>query len=164
MSRSTSPDHGRRWWNAQREERVVRALKIGAALLAVVILGFATWGVIRMMEAPDQKLARTCATGPWALQTITDAGGPDAVADQPEALEPYTRLPAVTGIWLTDLRADASGAGQPDLARRAFLVLRGGFARNVDHLAAIERACADHLEATDTPPDPRSSFIPDAMR
>ncbi len=164
MSPATPPNLGRRWWNAQREERVVRALKISTAVLVVLVLGFATWGVVRLMEAPDQKLARTCATGPWALQTITAAGGPDAVEASPEALEPYTRLPAVTGIWLTDLRAHASGADRPELARQAFLVLRGGFIRNVDHLAAIEQACAAHLEATGTAPDPNSSFVPDAMR
>jgi len=164
VSSATPPNLGRRGWNARREERIVRTLKIGAVALIIVVLGFAAWGVIRLMEAPDTKLARTCATGPWALQTITDAGGPDAAAADPTVLEPYTRLPAVTGIWLTDLRAHATGAGQSDLARRAFLVSRGGISRNVDHLAAIERSCAAHLEATGTPPDPRTSFIPDTMR
>jgi len=153
------PPEGRRWWNARREERAILLLKVVAGLLAVGMVVGGVWVVRTMMDVPGQQLAETCAGGPWAIGSITDAGGPESAADDPDALTPYTAYPALTVMWLVELRGAATGAGDEDLARAAFMAYRGGLVADLDHLHTVERRCADHRDDHRVPPNPRDIFV-----
>ena len=152
------PPEGHRWWTARREERAIVALKISAGVLAVAVVLGGVWVVRAMMDLPGRQLAETCATGPWAVGSITAAGGAGAAADDPDALAPYTSYPALTAMWLADLRGAATGAGDQELARAAFLAYRGGLVADLDHLDTVERRCADHRDAHRVRPNPRDIF------
>jgi hypothetical protein len=134
------------------------ALKVGAVILAIVMVLGGVWVVRTLMDVPGQRLAETCARGPWAVGSITAAGGPDAAADDPNAVAPYTAYPALTGMWLSDLRGHATGAGDDDLARSAFLAFRGGLVNNLEELHTVERRCVDHRNEHGVSPDPRPIF------
>lgn len=157
-SRLWPPPEDRRWWNARREERAMALFKVTAGVLAVAMVLGGVWVVRTMMDLPGRQLAEICANGPWAVGSITAAGGADAAADDPDALAPYTTYPALTAMWLVDLRGAATGAGDDDLARTAFLAYRGGLVADLGHLETVEQRCADHRAEHAVPPNPRDVF------
>lgn len=158
-SRLGPPPMRRGLWTSRRDAKALLVLKLASVAVAFgMALGFG-WITHELVEAPGKQLARTCALGPAAMGPITAAGGPDGLSAAPTAMRPYTRLPALTDLWLTDLRAHAAAAGDEALTHHALLVLRGSIQRNIEQLAGIEGLCAQHMTDKQIVPAPRSWFL-----
>jgi hypothetical protein len=133
-------------------------LSVGAL---VVLAGAAVWGswwtygwIQDMNEQPGRALAASCASGPWAANRITAAGGAAAADVDPTVLDGYRAQPSLVDNALRRLRSTASAAGRPDLGYDASAVLSNGVDVAAHRLADIEVACAAIVAEYELTPNP----------
>lgn len=147
----TPPNLPERWFDARREERLVRWLKRGlVALLVAAALALALnwWIVEAFLMGRGRAVAEACLDSPFASGSVTAAGGPDAITEpDADALAPYRGDPEGRDAAALRIRDRASLLGDRSFATAAAAVTMGGPFETRVEIARIEAGCRRHLEA-----------------
>lgn len=140
----------RRWLDARREELLVRwgkrSLVVLLLLATAALLG--TWWVGQAyLQGRERALADACADSPFAIGSVTAAGGPEEITapDHP-ALDPYRGDPEGRTAAALRIRDHAALLDDRTLATAAVNVARDGPFVTVVDIARVERACAGYLQ------------------